>query len=373
VVAPLQAASVDTPTVTGPGATTPSSVRASAPVAANAMVSGRGLTKRFAPRARIRELVRFARRAPPVTVVDGVSLDVYPGEVFGLLGPNGAGKTTIFKMLATMIAPDAGKATVSGFDVARDAASVRGVLASVPADERSLNWRISADENLRLFAALQHIHPREVSARIAWALDTVALADTGDKRVAEFSSGMRQRLLIARALLTRPRILLLDEPTRTLDPLSARELRRFLREELVAVHGCTILLATHNPDEAFGFCDRVAVLHRGRVLATGAASELAARFGEDRYRIVVTGADEHVFAALESRGMLHRRAPAERTLDGWDSVECTIGGGPARSVDLIRALIGNGVALARLERIEPSLADLISRIIKADGGRAADA
>ena len=330
-----------------------------------AVVSACALTKRFGQRASVRDMLRFAPRPRATTVVDRVSLEVMRGEVYGLLGLNGAGKTTIFKMLSTMIVPDEGTAEVGGFDVVRQAAAVRGVLACVPADERSLNWRLSARENLQLFAVLQHIPRAETSARIDWALQTVALADRPTKRVAEFSSGMRQRLLIARALLTRPAILLLDEPTRALDPLSARELRQLLRDELIARHACTILLATHNTDEAFGFCDRVAVLHAGRVLATGAAQELAARFGEERYRVLARTAAGSVFAGMERRGLLARVSIAEHGEDGWVSWECTIAGDPSRSADVLRGLIEQGVEVARLERAAPSLADLITRIIGA--------
>ena len=179
---------------------------------------------------------------------------------------------------------------------------------------------------------------------------------------------MRQRLLIARALLTRPKILLLDEPTRTLDPVSARELRRFLRDELVARHGCTILLATHNTDEAFGFCDRVAVLDRGRVLATGPTHALTAQFGEARYRVLTRDASHPAFNLLEQRGLLQRVSAIERTSDGWTTLECTIAGDPSHSADVLRMLVGQGAEVARLERVEPTLADLITRIIAADGG-----
>ena len=340
---------------------------------ADAAVSVRLLTKRYAARASVSDMLRLARRPAPVAVVDRVSLDVFSGEVFGLLGPNGAGKTTIFKMLSTMTAPDEGTARIAGFDIVRQPAAVRRVLASVPADERSLNWRLSAHDNLLLFAALQRVARADTGPRIAWALQVVALQDTGAKRVAEFSSGMRQRLLIARALLTRPKILLLDEPTRTLDPLSARELRRFLREELVARYGCTILLATHNTDEAFAFCDRVAVLDRGRVLATGATHALSAQFGEARYRLLTRSAADPAFALLERRGLLRRMTAVERAADGWTTLECTIAGDPSHSADVLRLLVGQGVEVARLERVEPSLADLITRIIAADGGVTSDA
>lgn len=329
------------------------------------IISVHRLTKRFARRPTVRTIVRFGRRPAPVPVVQDLTLDVMPGEVFGLLGPNGAGKTTIFKMLATMIAPDGGTARVAGLDVVRDAASVREVLASVPSDERSLNWRLSAAQNLALFAALHRIPHADTVDRVSWALACVSLAETGAKRVAEFSSGMRQRLLIARALLTQPRILLLDEPTRTLDPISARELRRFLRDELVDGLGCTILLATHNTDEAFGFCDRVGILDAGRLLAIGPAAELTARFGEERYRILTRSAAQGEFAALEARGLLRQLPGAGVLPDGWWFTECTIGGGPNHSAEVVASLVESGVAVARLERIEPSLADLISRIISA--------
>jgi ABC-2 type transport system ATP-binding protein len=329
------------------------------------VVSLRGLTKRFAARRSLRELLRFARRGPPVTVVDHVSFDVAAGEVFGLLGPNGAGKTTIFKMLSTMVAPDGGAATIAGLDVVEDAASVRGVLATVPADERSLNWRLSARENLLLFAALQRVPRAETLSRVDAVLQRVGLCAAGEKLVAEYSSGMRQRLLIARALLTRPRILLLDEPTRTLDPLSAQELRQFLREELIGRQRCTIVLATHNADEAFGFCDRVAVLHRGRVLATGAATELTGRFGEERYRVLTRDAEHPVFAALAQRGLLRLVRSTASVNAGWTTVECVIAGDPSRSAQVLQLLVESGVEVARLERVEPSLADLITRIISA--------
>ena len=332
---------------------------------AQPVISLRGLTKRFAVRRRLTEMVRSRRRVPAATVVDRVSFDVAAGEVFGLLGPNGAGKTTIFKMLSTMVAPDGGAATIAGFDIVDDATAVRGLLATVPADERSLNWRLSARENLNLFAALQHVPRAETLSRVDAVLLRVGLSTAGEKLVAEFSSGMRQRLLIARALLTRPRILLLDEPTRTLDPLSAQELRQFLREELIGRQRCTIVLATHNADEAFGFCDRVAVLHRGRVLATGATAELAGRFGEERYRVLTRDADHHAFAALEQRGLLKRIRSTVSVNAGWTSVECVIAGDPSRSAQVLQLLVESGVEVARLERVEPSLADLITRIISA--------
>jgi len=181
--------------------------------------------------------------------------------------------------------------------------------------------------------------------------------------VAAFSSGMRQRLLIARALLSRPRVLLLDEPTRALDPISAQEFRAFLRRELIERQQCTIVLATHNADEALGFCDRVVVLNRGRVLATGPASELTARFGEERYRIVTADPDHPAFTRLENAGLLRRTSIPPRANGDWRVVECAIPGDPSCTAHVLRLLLESGVPVARLERSDLSLAELISRII----------
>ena len=323
-----------------------------------------GLTKRFANRTRLRDLLR-GRRREVVTVVDGVTFDVRAGEVFGLLGPNGAGKTTIFKMLSTMIVPDAGTASICGRDVHADSARVRHILAAVPADERSLNWRLSATENLLLFAALHGLRARDAAHRVDQLLRIVDLDDSGSKLVGAFSSGMRQRLLIARALLSQPRVLLLDEPTRALDPISAQEFRAFLRQQLVSRLDCTIVLATHNTDEALGFCDRLLVLNRGRVLATGSAAELRSRYYEERYRLLTADPTHECLTRLASTAAPTGTWPRLERTDDWTHVECVIPGDPSACADVLRHLVNSGVRIARFERVEPSLADLIGRIIGA--------
>ena len=328
------------------------------------------LTKRFTSRGGIADLVR-GRSGTVSTAVDRVTFDVNVGEIFGVLGPNGAGKTTIFKMLATTVLPDDGTATICGHDLWLEPDKVRHDLASVSSDERSLNWRLSARENLLLFAALHRVPREQVNDRVASMLEIVGLESVGRKMVAAFSSGMRQRLLIARALLSRPRVLLLDEPTRALDPISAQEFRAFLRRELIERQRCTIVLATHNADEALGFCDRVVVLNRGRVLATGPAAALAVRYGEERYRIVTADPEHPAFARLEGAGLLRRAAIPLRAVGDWLVVECAIKGDPSATAHVLRFLLESGVRVARLERSDLSLAELISRIIAvtADGER----
>ncbi len=338
------------------------------------IISVAGLTKRFPVRRTWGELLRAPRGRSTQTVVRDVSFEVAEGEIFGLLGQNGAGKTTIFKMLSTLILADDGEATIAGFDVRTRAGAVRRVLAPVIANERSLYWRLPARENLRLFTALQGLRGAAARAEEERVLGVTGLGDTGAKMVGTFSSGMRQRLLIARALIGRPRVLLLDEPTRSLDPISARDFRRFLRETVVRAEGCTVLLATHDADEVWELCDRVGVLEQGRLLTVDATHVLRHQAGNDRFRVWVHAADA---AALRAR-----LAAAGPTLEprggaaepGWEQFDCEVGGGADGAARVLALLASGPERVARFERTAPTLADLIERVVApgaAAGGREA--
>ena len=341
-------------------------------IAGEVAVRVAGVTKRYPVRRGWRETVRHPRSGRKTLALDSVELEILRGEFFGLLGPNGAGKTTLFKVLATLIEPNEGTAFVEGFDVRAEAAAVRRVLTPVIADERSLNWRLTARENLDLYAVLLDVPAVALDERVSRVLENVGLSDVGEKMVGAFSSGMRQRLLIARALLSRPRVLLLDEPTRSLDPVSARTFRAFLREEIVGRHGCTVILATHNAEEAFELCDRVAVLDRGRVLACGAARTLAQSYGDERHRIWTRTPNHHAFEALVAAGRVGqlRRLPDD---DGWACLELVVHGGLAESAATLRVLSEAGVPVARFERVPLSLADLIERVVSSHTEGGADA
>jgi ABC-type multidrug transport system ATPase subunit len=324
------------------------------------MVVAEGLTKRVARQRGWREAARAPFSAPRVLVVDDVSFSVAEGQIFGLLGQNGAGKTTIFKMLSTLLLPDAGRAAVAGHDVEESPAAVRQLIAPVIANERTLYWRLSARENLRLYSTLQGLRGTAARREEERVLGITGLVDTGAKMVAEFSSGMRQRLLIARALLGRPRVLLLDEPTRSLDPISARDFRRFLRETIVDAEGCTVLLATHDADEVWDLCDRVGVLERGRLLAVEATALLRHRSGGDRHRIWLRAGTADAAGAAIGAAVQRQGSTVE---PGWETCECILPGGAAGAAEALARLGAAGIAVARFERTEPSLADLIERVL----------
>jgi len=341
-------------------------VSASAPSGGNARdyaVVLEGISKSFPVRRSWLAMARHPFARPLAPVLRNVSCAVSEGEFFGLLGPNGAGKTTLFKMLATLVLPDAGKATVRGFDVVAEAPRVREVLAPVIADERSLYWRLTAFENLELFAALQGMRGATVRTRVNEVLNVVGLSDTADKIVGAFSSGMKQRLLIARALVAQPKILLLDEPTRSLDPISARTFRSFLREEISGRQGCTVLLATHSADEVMELCNRVAVLDHGRLLATGTTDSLARELGEERYALFTRDANHPALAALVQRGVVSA-LQLRGVEDGWTRVEMEMTGGMERAAQIVATLVEQGVPIARFERVPLPLADLIDRIVR---------
>jgi len=324
-----------------------------------------GLVKRFPLRRPWAEALRHPFRTKHVDVLRGVSLEIKRGEFFGLLGPNGAGKTTLFKVLATLVLPESGSVSVAGRDTLAEPRAVRQLLTPVIADERSLYWRLSGRQNLDLFAALYGVSPDERQRTAGRLLEAVGLKHAETRMVGTYSSGMKQRLLIARALLSRPKVLLLDEPTRSLDPVSARDFRSFLREEIVGRQGCTVLLATHDADEAFELCDRLAVLDRGTVVAQGTVAELAGMAGENRYRLVVASEQTQEALLLVAAAGLGPFSEGKSSESGWSFLEGPVPGGPRACAQLVQRLVAADVRIAELARVPLSLAGLIERLVEA--------
>ncbi|MFA5890727.1 MAG: ABC transporter ATP-binding protein [Actinomycetota bacterium] len=231
---------------------------------------------------RIRDRLGWFRRGPAraIPALHEVSLSIEQGEIVGLLGPNGAGKTTLLKILCTLVLPDAGRAHVGGFDVACDARAARMAIGFVPASDRSLHWKLTARENLALYGGLYNLSRSTVRSRSHGTLANVGLADFVDVPVEKFSTGMRKRLMLARALLHNPAVLLLDEPGSGLDVLGKREMWTSLRQA-AAEHGVTTLIATHDMEEAEVLPERLLLIDRGTLRADGTATDLRRRAGRE--------------------------------------------------------------------------------------------
>ncbi len=228
-----------------------------------------------------------------VRAVDHITFSVAAGEIFGFLGPNGAGKTTTTRMLTGLLRPTAGRATVCGWDVVEQRQQLKPAIGVV-FEFQNLYERMTAVENLRFNARLYGVNGRRVRAM----LDQVGLHDRARQKVATFSNGMKQRLLIARALLHQPQVLFLDEPTKGLDPGVARDIRAIVQG--LKSQGVTVFLTTHYMEEADRLCDRVAILQNGRIVALDTPQNLKQNINQEGATL------EDVFLALTGHPLAER-------------------------------------------------------------------
>jgi ABC-2 type transport system ATP-binding protein len=283
-------------------------------------------------------------------IVDSVSFQLFPGQVFGFLGPNGAGKTTTIRMLVGLIRPTAGTATVCGFDIQRDFEKAMrnvGCIVETPDLYRFMTGR----ENLEHFARMLGTARSEIE-RVA---ELVALAHRLDQRVGTYSLGMRQRLGIAQALLGSPRLLILDEPANGLDPAGIREIRELLRE-LATERQMSVFVSSHLLGEIEQMCDRVAIIHHGRILREGSVQELISSRREMEFRVDDV---EHAAQIVREKGF-EFRADTDRL---WVSIDEN--DAPA----LVSALAGGGVAVFHAQRRLETLEEMF---LQATGGETVD-
>lgn len=216
-----------------------------------------------------------------VPALRGISFEIKEGEVLALVGANGAGKSTLLRILTTLLIPTRGRAEVRGFDVAREPAKVRLQIGYHTGGDACFYSRLTARENLVLFAGLNNISDAEASRRIAELTDPFGLGELLDRQVRTLSTGNVHRLGLARAMLHRPSVLILDEPTRSLDPLAAAEFRRFLLQEIVGGHGTTMIFASHTLAEVEQLAGKIAVLDGGRLLACDTLAGVKSSAGAD--------------------------------------------------------------------------------------------
>lgn len=281
------------------------------------------------------------KREPGKFALRGIDLSVSRGEIFGLLGPNGAGKTTLVKILSTLTIPTAGKATVAGLDVVKNSLDVRSKIGVVYGDERTLYWRLSGLDNLLFYAALYHIPPKLARSRALELLDMVGLSGAAHTRVHHYSSGMKQRASIARGLLNDPEILIMDEPTRSLDPIAAMELRQLVKDRVINSHR-TVLIATNIMAEAEFLCDRVAFIDQGQIQMVGEIDYLRRVLeSEEMYDVTVGRFSKRLLRAVRDLPGIHS-AEAGHLYDDVYRLELNVDSEAIAVPDIIRMIVAGG-------------------------------
>ena len=234
-----------------------------------------GLTKNFYPSRSLYAYLRHPfQKAKLILALDNVTLRIPQAELFVLLGPNGAGKTTLLKILSCLVLPTSGSATVFGYDILKEEDKVRQAIGLISGDERSFYWRLTLRQNLDFFSSLYNLSAAEARTKIKELACFLEITSYLDRRFQECSTGIKQRLAIARSLLNNPQVLFMDEPTKSLDPLTAKTLRSFIKERLVREQEKTVVFVTHNLWEAENFADRIAIMYQGRIQGCGTLPEL---------------------------------------------------------------------------------------------------
>lgn len=306
-----------------------------------------------------RSLWPFGKKEPKAlfTAVNGVDLHIQRGEIFGLLGPNGAGKSTTIRMLCTLLEPTSGTARVNGFDVVQQANDVRRSLGTLLAGERSIYWKLTGRENLEYFAALYHIPQTIAKKRVDELLERMELRERANELVEKYSTGMRQRVAIAKALLARPPILLLDEPTLGLDPQAARNLRELIAQ--LKQEGHTILLTTHYMEEADQLSDRIGIIDTGKVIALDTPEGLKRRIDQKEViRLEVTGWQEYIGERLRSLSEVSNLvARKQGEADLWE-VNLQSNNSRALLPKVVENISQNGTRLVNMNIVKPSLEDV---------------
>ncbi len=232
------------------------------------IIETKNLSKRFYAAKNLRQFIfnPFAR-INSVLAIDNLSLQIKRAELFAVVGPNGAGKTTLIKILSGLVLPTKGNATVNAYDIIKDEVKVKESIGLLTGEERSFYWRLTGRENLNFFASLYNLNRSQAKSRIKELTRLLGIQNL-DKRFQEYSTGMKQRFAVARSLLNNPAILFMDEPTKNLDPLAAKHLREFIKEELVGRQAKTVLFCTHNLSEAAFLAQRMAIIDKGRIKAS---------------------------------------------------------------------------------------------------------
>jgi ABC-2 type transport system ATP-binding protein len=292
--------------------------------------------------------------------LDGVSLEVRPGELFGLLGPNGAGKTTLIKVLTTLLAPSAGTAKVDGLDVVTEADLIRPRINMVSGGESSGYGILNVRENLWLFARIYGVPTAVAQERIDKMLQIVGLTEKATSRISHLSTGQRQKMNFCRGFITDPKILFLDEPTLGLDVTSARAIRGFVREWIAERPGRTLLLTTHYMAEADELCDRLAIIDKGKVLACDTPANLKRRVQKyPIYELSLAPGAESWGGVSQLPGVHQATATSTPT-----TVELKVSLTDESAIgNVVQALVTAGARLLTMKKVEPTLEDVFIELV----------
>jgi ABC-2 type transport system ATP-binding protein len=322
------------------------------------------LSKRYPHQRGLLEVLA-GRALAETTALNEVSLNVEEGEVFGLLGPNGSGKTTFLKLLSTILAPTSGTARIFGLDIVESSRSVRALVSLVTGEERSLFWRLTGRQNLEFFASLYASNGIDVRHKVDELLELFDLKDVGRIMVGEYSTGMKQRLAVARGLINGPKLLFLDEPTRGLDPVAAHALLAGVKERAVDYFANTVILTTHIMREVEQLCQRIAVLNRGNVAYQGTVEGLRTSLARhDRYLLRVRSLSEAVIVDLQKRNGM-KSCESSVSSDGVSDLELVFATEILSLSEVLRHLLSSNVEILKCTKKEQSLEEMFRAIFDA--------
>lgn len=296
----------------------------------------------------------FKSTTREIDALKDVSFEIRPGEIFGLLGPNGAGKTTLIKCLTTLLLPTSGSAWINGYELTKQDDAIRASVGTMLMGERGLYWKLTGRENLIFFGALYHLSPSERARRAQEIIETLNLGEFADRPVESYSSGQKMKLAFGKSLINDAPLLILDEPTNTLDLPSARELRETVRR--LNEQGKTIIYTTHIMSEAETLCDRVAIIDRGEVIALGDVAELKQSLGQETViRLEGVIPNEASDAVVGLHGVSKTAVSA---VNGHTQLTVVTPNQTALLPNLIQTLSSNGAVLQKIAPQEVTLEDV---------------
>lgn len=301
--------------------------------------------------------------AGKIVALDGVTMEIERGELFGLLGPNGAGKTTLIKILATLLLPSSGRALVDGYDVASSAREIRERISMVSGGETSGYGLLTVEENLWMFARFHGLDSNTARKRIAELLSIVGIADRAQTKISDLSTGLRQKMNFIRGFVSDPRIVFLDEPTLGLDVAAARDVRSFIRDWLRERPERTILLTTHYMAEADELCDRLAIIDRGRLLAMDTPGALKTRLGEESIyylSVLPLGPPPSRSGMIEAVPGVHQVSVSDR--DGLTELQLILDSDEVLP-SVLAHVTSRGSNLISLEKRQPTLEDVFIDLV----------